>query len=425
MSFKIKPKFKPYKRSSRKANRVGRNQNSSNSMKTNLILLFFISTYLFVTSNLKAQCDCTELLRYGLYNHFSATSKVENYAYLKEAISTAETKANSVGASAGGSYGVYSGNFSYNQVKAMGKLASSENISEEEKNEFIETASSVISPEMMNAYRECLKLCDSNGNGLRIKADLPTDATADNISFSVSYKKPNFVGQTPIIKNVIITPSDCYACNKGSLYDKLQDKTPLKENQTYELICTRKISSTPFAKAGQPDFKIYSEAALIVIETTMGNYRVRIPPIYAQPILTSGIGDVVTSMLDKDAFTQLNGNGWALADGTDVPTGTKYHKYLKDRNLPTKLPDLRGMFLRGANNGRNDGKQNPENIGLGEPQADAIKPHKHKKGADATSPGGSEHHYWGGNISGEYEYSELNGETRPRNVTVNYFIRIN
>jgi hypothetical protein len=77
------------------------------------------------------------------------------------------------------------------------------------------------------------------------------------------------------------------------------------------------------------------------------------------------------------------------------------------------------------NNGRNDGNQNPDESKLGDYQLDDFKSHTHTY---SDSGGSSRFRY---NASGGWEGTpnQLTGatggkETRPKNVTVNYFIKV-
>ncbi len=141
------------------------------------------------------------------------------------------------------------------------------------------------------------------------------------------------------------------------------------------------------------------------------------------------IGDIVPSMLDPDDFQAMRGPGWVLADGGSYPE-SRYAE-LTGR---AAVPDLRGVFLRGLDHGRigEDGQGNPEgNLALGSYQADRIGSHTHEvelgaQSSEDVDPGPvlreerkseEESHTFTTSPSG-------GEETRPRNVTVNFFIRI-
>ena len=73
------------------------------------------------------------------------------------------------------------------------------------------------------------------------------------------------------------------------------------------------------------------------------------------------------------ALQALRGAGWVLADGRSV-TGSAYATITGT----TAIPDMRGLFLRGKNNGRTDGNKNPDgDLGLGAIQGDQIVSHVH------------------------------------------------
>lgn len=89
------------------------------------------------------------------------------------------------------------------------------------------------------------------------------------------------------------------------------------------------------------------------------------------------VGSIVASMLDESTFQAQNTSPsperWVLADGRDV-TGSTYQSLTGD----TTIPDLRGNFLRGKNNGRSDGKENPDgDLALGTYTASKFASHNH------------------------------------------------
>jgi hypothetical protein len=153
------------------------------------------------------------------------------------------------------------------------------------------------------------------------------------------------------------------------------------------------------------------------------------------------IGDVVHSILDEATFQALRGANWVLMDGSDI-TGSA----LADI-IGTTLPDARGQFLRGKNNGRADGQEDPAGErALGDQQTDNMQGHNHDYFASTgTSTIGGQHigtvsgstrgaHATGsppgGDILGPTDDTLGNGvprkgpETRPKNLAVNIYIRI-
>jgi hypothetical protein len=143
------------------------------------------------------------------------------------------------------------------------------------------------------------------------------------------------------------------------------------------------------------------------------------------PVATFPVGSVVASFLAPHQMQEKYGEQWVLADGREVSTTTKFY----DITGKTKVPDLRGMFIRGLNVDRKDGKQDPEGHDrlVGDYQADAFQKHNH-----AIRTAG----IWGRSFKGEngspktaYEKSEDTGdrggtETRARNIALYYYIKI-
>ena len=151
------------------------------------------------------------------------------------------------------------------------------------------------------------------------------------------------------------------------------------------------------------------------------------------------IGEIKQSMLDLAKFTEENLGEWVLADGRNV-AGSTYEAFTGNSNVP----DLRGVFLRGKNNGRSDSNQNPDGEkNLGDFTGDAIRNITGYVSGFAVSRG------YGGNTSGALSSNIISGyntadssgggrdltinaslvvptalDNRPKNVTVNFFIKI-
>lgn len=160
------------------------------------------------------------------------------------------------------------------------------------------------------------------------------------------------------------------------------------------------------------------------------------------------VGTIIHSMLSTAQFATEYGDNWVLADGRSV-TGTKYALVTG----LTTLPDMRGRFLRGKNNGSVDGSKNNESgdLDLGTFEIDRFKSHAHQqtysndgfnKIPATVSNGGSGFNLTFNSISGATHSSVPNTgnnpqsqstllaggtayETAPKAVTVNIFIRIN
>lgn len=148
-----------------------------------------------------------------------------------------------------------------------------------------------------------------------------------------------------------------------------------------------------------------------------------------QALSARGVGQIVASMLSVTKFQEtynINGEQWELAKGQDAPPDSRYRT-----DVGEKLPDLRGVFLRGKNHGREVATGNPEgDPDVGAYQKDEVVTHTH--GLTQLDIGGGEDDGRSDNVRAKYknkveETTDPYGgkETRPRNVTVNYFIRVN
>lgn len=133
------------------------------------------------------------------------------------------------------------------------------------------------------------------------------------------------------------------------------------------------------------------------------------------------VGEIRAAMLTLTQFQQQAGSDWVLADGSSA-TGTRYNSITGNANLP----DLRGMYLRGKNNSRSDGSQDPDGeVALGTYQADQTN-----FGVSTYGTGSEDNKLAAGGGSATNSFSTANfspnvDETRPKTVVINWFIKIN
>lgn len=168
------------------------------------------------------------------------------------------------------------------------------------------------------------------------------------------------------------------------------------------------------------------------------------------------VGTVIASILEPKIFLSNGRNKkWHLADDSAIPLDSAYKKIVENANIAKKdrLPDLRGVFLRGMNVGRSDGKEDPEGSKrvAGSFQASATKlprsaftgvtnvagkhTHSHKAPRNYNSGGGDHARAKPDgssttNPSGNHKHTvTINGggdvETRPRNVAIYFYIKVN
>lgn len=136
------------------------------------------------------------------------------------------------------------------------------------------------------------------------------------------------------------------------------------------------------------------------------------------------VGTIIESMLTEAQFQAQIGNPspaiWVLADGRSA-VGTSYQSITGF----TTIPDLRGIFTRGKNNGRSDGKQNPDgDLALGTYSDDKFESHTHSAYTSIVAQGPTAATTFSYLFPGNTGATGGN-ETAPKNVTINFFIRIN
>lgn len=170
---------------------------------------------------------------------------------------------------------------------------------------------------------------------------------------------------------------------------------------------------------------------LISIPVIRGDRSIDILGIKIDPrqkSITSSVpvGCIIASYLCQEDMKKEYGDEWELADGKPVTTDTEFYRITGEK----KKPDLRGMFLRGLNCGRDDEWKDPEGDGrgVGVPQTDILKVHNHLIGSLWD---GSSTQFW--KLDGSKGPSQGNNfmtqhtggvETRPKNTAVYWYIKV-
>lgn len=293
---------------------------------------------------------------------------------------------------------------------------------------------SVPDVEMARAYTECLE--KTAEYGFRV---IPTINEKDVI-FIVNYRKQNTVDAMPrvMLFNVKNGTNVTKSFNVGDL---LQDSNAITADRNPELDLTLTIQTDK----GSVVYPVAAESA---------GFNKDIP-----------VGTIISSFLNWTEFqnvTQNNANNpaglfwtsryskWAPADGRQVPLS----KFTTAASQPN-VPDLRGQFIRGLNSFDPDNqpsavdpaKADPDNRTRGSFQPDAFGKHDHdltdpghfhtfstraaQQGNQGNPPIASDN---GGQVSGANTSPKVTGismakageaETRPKNIAVYYYIRIN
>lgn len=154
------------------------------------------------------------------------------------------------------------------------------------------------------------------------------------------------------------------------------------------------------------------------------------------------VGDVINSVLDPSQFKKVHGDGWELAAGQEIsPNSDLRRLYASQLVEGKKLPDGRGVFIRGMNVDRPQNGDTGGNRLVGHWQADGIARHKHPLDNHPDS------RYWylnaggsgcaiqyscpgRGNTQDNLQRAEPSfhegsiDETRPRNISLYTYIKI-
>lgn len=191
-------------------------------------------------------------------------------------------------------------------------------------------------------------------------------------------------------------------------------------------------------------FLLIVSAAIIGLNLTPAHSAVIQNPAQQGP--AQGLGDVVYSILPPDLFAQTHDGNWLLLAGQELPADSGLAVYLTERGrtdlLPKnadeqpRLPDARGMFLRGLNLARVP-VVDPEGEGrlMGREQADQVGVHNHRYEFGSTRENAAR-----GGAFGVWAWPHTDGrdtnprepnpgrpedvETRPKNISLYIYVRI-
>lgn len=292
---------------------------------------------------------------------------------------------------------------------------------------YLNNAETFADKNLLDSFIECQKLENKLGFNIRY------EQISNEITFIVKYV--NFGAlKNPILESVY------FSNDTKPKYRTLNDNEELEVNSEYSF--TYKIDTN-------------LKDVTFIIDTDLGSQPLKVNlrkrGIYED---NSPVGTIITSFLDWEAFQKItdsnkDSNGtwqskfstWCPCDGRQIP-----NSYLAEISSNINVPDLRGAFLRGLNVldavGEMKGKVTRVNTEqkdidngrtVGSFQADSLKKHQHivsqNLGAykDQDGPdnaGFLANAYQGnwGNVGSSWEGGE---ETRPKNVAVYYYIKIN
>lgn len=182
------------------------------------------------------------------------------------------------------------------------------------------------------------------------------------------------------------------------------------------------MSDTPSSRSPQQQEAARFQSALSesLLQSMQGNINYLLGAVLP-------VGTLVESMLTEAQFQGETSTGWVLADGRSC-AGSAYAILTGNSNVP----DARGIFRRGKNNGRSTASgDSTGEISLGTYQADQFAAHTHSEhyripdtGAGGSAGGGDTNRSLV-DVSENTGSSGTGTETRPRALVINVFFRIN
>lgn len=394
------------------------------------LILFFTFTY---TYSQNRECDCSDALNKSLKDKYTESQlldlRVELYEYFvflkNESKNTGISFNLSAAAQAFTSYGLFDGtsgsqgNYSNSKTQNLSKkIEKSQSISE---STFKEIVVEVFSDNQLEAYKLCLNSCPKeNGVFYEVTGDLE-DVFALNLKFK------NTVGKKKVTIKSNPTLVNCEPI--GGLILK----------QGLDIIDDGSV--TQYLKIINKE-----KPAQIGINFTDIAFRaINFGDEYIGRSKTLPIGAIISSNLKYTTFLEVNNFKitenmskviWVPCDGRNV-SSSKYGKFSGN------VPDLRGLFLRNVNDygvefdgvSKVDTAQsNPENTKAGVFQNESFKAHTH--GLRWWASGGRVlpnvypgiNNSYNPNVnqaSSKGVMSSGGNETRPKNMTVYYYVKIN
>lgn len=292
--------------------------------------------------------------------------------------------------------------------------------------EFNQVISSKMSDNQLKAYLGCIQGCNSNLGVTYLASGELEDVFSLTVLFNAQ------------------KGGDSITLNGNAVYSNLK---PLG-GQVFvdKLIIKDRKSITGIFKRINPNKK-----ATFTINTVDNVSGISVLEIPVNTIINPSIipiGTIVSSILPYESFLKINGldkiDNTNAAKAIWVPCDGRFISNSKYSQVGgPKSPDLRGVFLRGINDygtflvgtgieTLGDSKKNPEDKKAGEFQNDQIISHSHFAGQANVQlqPGNA----WrqstivdGGlpdAIKAKTSYFG-GSETRPKNVTIYYYIKIN
>ncbi|MBC3846293.1 hypothetical protein H8K90_07875 [Winogradskyella echinorum] len=359
--------------------------------------------------------------------------RIELYEYYKFLQKKTDNTSISFSLSSAGeaftNYGIFGGSSDSNGDYERNKMRNLEKIIEKDQSiseqVFKEIVTDVFSDNQLEAYEACLNSCPKqNGVYYEVTGDLE-DVFAVNLNFS------NTVGQEKVTLSNTATLVNCEPIGGFLLKEGLVIKNGRSVTQYLKIINKEKPSQIGI------NFNELSFGAINFGDEYIGGSK------------SLPIGTIISSTFKYETFLEVNRFKttenmskaiWVPCDGRNVRS-SKYGEF------SGSVPDLRGLFLRNVNdyNVAFDGvgkvkseQKNPDNTSAGVVQKDAFQGHRHFEQNTLVMTGSRDlpnqpdqrpNQKGATNSAGKFDAGfgtpRISTETRPKNMTVYYYIKIN
>jgi hypothetical protein len=298
--------------------------------------LLFLSALLTVPLSARAQDQCAELLKRGIYDHLFESGASSTFSATKNEICRAYNEYLSSGQTAGADaqYGLFNGSVSYssNQIKSIGEAMCNLSQSTFNASDFAQRNQSIISSAAVSAWESCIQ---HSNRKIEVETEFH-DTDQGAIGLTVTLFRSGVGAGHEEIRSIIAKNLTCNQGTLSALVNRPAANVVPLDSTSRAIICERDVAARPFTAGSRV---VYADDSRLTIETTAGTVERRLPAILPPPPISVVPRGTVVAWYSKSGPVPA---GWTICDGTN---GT---------------PDLRDRFLMGtasyADVGNKDGK---------------------------------------------------------------------
>ncbi len=396
--------------------------------------------------NSSAVSHCIEILRQGVYDYYFEKNSSIQLSDVRSAIldASSSTSGSSQGGGASVSFGPFSfgGTYSSSEAKAASELFTKSDSDLFSKREDLLRDIKRINPAALTAFNQCVALGDK---GVVTAYSMRPDFGA----FGLSVRYAGNGAETKL-QRLQMSPTGAFSCT-GTLAEKATTGGRLTNN-AFNMLCTRSMTRTN-------GYRLAPEATL-TIDSDNGQIVYHFPaltgPVAREPAPVP-IGTVMAFVgaMPPEGWLLCNGNSYSATEYPELAAvlGNTFKAGANPGQF--RVPDLRGLFIRGLNGDAAGVGRDPDGINrtLGSVQSfatarpaapfttDSKGSHNHGGRAqiqitgcdtvqeDTDCSGGEiniRHAGSGLSSDGQHDHIVAGGgdtETRPANMALNYIIQ--